>query len=264
MARSSGQAFPSAGVLVAAIVAALLAVILMQLYISNEIRSVTGNAFEVLQLRANVKSGDEIRESHLTQARVPAAFEKAFERALRAEERNLVINQKAPRNMYEGEVLYAPMFKVDTAESLHNIIDVRKGYELVSIPVDKDTSVGGQLQPGSYVTVRGIFEQTPDDKKEDLEVVTVLNNVRVATIDGSAQVLPAARRGKYDRIGIELKPDQADLLLELLLKEHRNRFQITLPSQPDVDVRVEPKINQDVVRKYLGRDADAIPGSLFP
>jgi Flp pilus assembly protein CpaB len=236
----------------------------MQLYISNEIRSVTGNAFEVLQLRSKVKAGDVIRGSDLTEAEVPAAFEKAFERALRAHERSLVINQRAPRNMNEGEVLYAPDFKVDTAESLHDIIDVRKGYELVSIPVDKDTSVGGQLQPGSYVTIRGIFEESPDDKKEDLEVVTVLNNVRVATVDGSAQVLPAARRGKYDRIGVELKPDQADLLLELLLKEHRKRFQITLPPQPDVDLKVEPKINQDVVRKYLGRDAGTIPGALFP
>jgi Flp pilus assembly protein CpaB len=263
MARSRGQTFPSAGVLVAAIVAALLAVVLMQLYISSQVASVKGSAFEVLQLTADLPAGEPIRGSHIREVEVPSAFEEAFERALKSNEKHLVLNKEAPRQMYAGEVLYAPTFMID-ADTLRDMVNVRKGFELVSIPVDKDTSVRGQLQPGSYVNIRAVFDKDPEPREEDLETLEVLSAVRVATIDGSTLPLPPRSQGKYEQVGIELKPDQVTLLLQVMNVMHEKEFMLTMPNQPDVDLRVEPKVNPLVVDKYIREGAATGTGAGLP
>ncbi len=207
----------------------------------------TRGSIQVLQLARDLRRGEPIRASHLRDVEVPSTFEEAFERALKSNEKHLVLNRKAPRQMYAGEVLYAPTFMID-ADTLRDMVNVRKGYELLSIPVDRDLSVREPLRPGSYVVLRGVFDTNPDESTEDLKTLTVVEDARIVTIDGSTGRLARFTRGRYDQVGVELTSAQVNQLLNVMHRMHSKRFILTLPRQPERDVVLTATVQPEVLQ----------------
>jgi Flp pilus assembly protein CpaB len=238
---------PSAGILLAAVLCGFVAALLVNIYISHEIAKYSKGSLRVLQLREDVAAGDVIREKHLKEAEVPAAFKDAFKTALAPDKHKyMIVNRlKAPRRMYRDQILYAADFSLEDA-SLADVITVRKGYELVVIPVEKDATLGQQLQPGSYVTVYADFPLDTDKKvKKTLEVI---RSVQVRTIDGSTQPLAKDRRAAYETVGLELKPSQVRQLLQIRNAMLSKRFTLTLPNQPDQAYGAEPEVSPEALR----------------
>jgi Flp pilus assembly protein CpaB len=246
MAQSSRSSLlPSAGVLLAAVICGGVAAFLVNIHISREIAKYSRGALYVLQFREEVAAGDTIRERHLKVTDVPAAFRDAFRQALKRGDEQLVVGRRAPRRMRQDEIVFGPDF-VGDERSLTDTITVRKGYELVVIPADKDTSLGSQLLPGSYVTVSA--ELYVDEAHKMKNTFEVIRNVQVRTIDGSVQPLPKDRRASYETVGIELKPSQVRQLLQIRNAMVSKRFMLTLPPQPEQAYGADPEVNPEVLR----------------
>jgi Flp pilus assembly protein CpaB len=254
------QWIPSGGVLAVAIGAALVAAILVNVYIGHVRSQYEAGSKQFFRLHDKVDKGSPIQERNLDRVRIPHLLEidKAFEKVAQDDENGrLLIGRKAPRNMAAGEFLLFYEFK---EEGAGEITHISKGYELVTIPINADNPFGQQLQPGGYVNIRGEFEVGSDPKKSEVKVMTVLENVQVKALGGSAE--PVAQRARnYDNIQIMVRSTQAKQLLEVQRFLKTKRFALGVTSQPDGSA-VEPEISKEVlnlIEKPRAAAAPALP-----
>jgi len=252
------QWIPSGGVLAVAIGAALVAAILVNVYIGHVRSQYEDGSKQFFQLKDRVDKGSPIQERNLTLVRIPRLLEPAFEKVAQNDSGGrLLIGRKAPRNMAPGEFLLFYEFK---EEGAGEITHIPKGYELVTIPINTDNPFGQQLQPGGYVNIRGEFEVGSDPKKSEVRVMTVMENVQVKALGGSAE--PVAQRARtYDNIQIMVRSSQAKQLLEIQRFLKTKRFALGVTSQPD-SAAVEPEISKEVlnlIEKPRTAAAPALP-----
>jgi hypothetical protein len=254
------QWIPSGGVLAVAIGAALVAAILVNVYIGHVRSQYEDGSMQFYQLKDPVDKGSPIpSERNLILVRIPRQLEPAFKMAASADDAagRMLIGRKAPRNMASGEFLWFNEFK---EEGAGEITHIPKGYELVTIPINTDNPFGQQLQPGGYVNIRGEFEVGSDPKKSELRVMTVMENVQVKALGGSAE--PVAQRARtYDNVQIMVRSNQAKQLLEIQRFLKTKRFALGVTSQPE-GTTVESEISKEVlnlIEKPRGASAPALP-----
>jgi len=253
------QWIPSGGVLAVAIGAALVAAILVNVYIGHVRSQYEEGSRQFYQLKDRVDKGSPIQERNLTLVRIPKLLEPAFKMAAGADDPagRMLIGRKAPRNMSPGEFLWFYEFK---EEGAGEITHIPKGYELVTIPISADNPFGQQLQPGGYVNIRGEFEVGSDPKRSEVKVMTVMENVQVKALGGSAE--PVALKARtYDNVQIMVRSSQAKQLLEIQRFLKTKRFALGVTSQPE-GAAVEPEISKEVlnlIEKPRGAAAPALP-----
>ncbi len=251
MARSRKQSFiPSMGVLVAAIGCAVVAAILVNLYIGSLEAKYARTVKRVLQFAKDVNAGDQIVESDLKVLPVYERYKEAFAQAVEADTVQSILGKRAPRKFNEGEVLMGGEWSQQNQEAVN--YRVKPGHELIDVPVMKDLSPGLQLQVGDFVTVYGSFDVNPDPKVENIRPFPIFESVKVGTIDGRTKAPEGRRAGSLDKIGIEITSGQVAQLLEIKEKMVDKRFTITLTARPEVAAR-EPEINPAVLRLIQGR-----------
>jgi Flp pilus assembly protein CpaB len=252
------QWIPSGGVLAVAIGAALVAAILVNVYIGHVRSQYEDGSKQFYQLKNRVDKGSPIQKNNLDTVPIPRKLEPKFKMAAQDDaDGRLLIDRKAPRNMAAGEFLWFYEFK---EEGAGEITHIPKGYELVPIPISADNPFGQQLQPGGYVNIRGEFEVGSDPKKSEVKVMTVMENVQVKALGGSAE--PVAQRARtYDTIQIMVRSSQAKQLLEIQRFLKTKRFALGVTSQPE-GTAVEPEISKEVlnlIEKPRAAAAPALP-----
>ena len=249
------QWIPSGGVLAVAIGAALVAAILVNVYIGHVRSQYEDGSKQFYQLKDRVDKGSPIQERNLAPVPIPRKLEPAFKMAAQDDaDGRLLIGRKAPRNMAPGEFLWFYEFK---EEGAGEITHIPKGYELVTIPINTDNPFGQQLQPGGYVNIRGEFEVGSDSKKSEVRVMTVMENVQVKALGGSAE--PVAQRSRtYDNIQIMVRSSQAKQLLEIQRFLKTKRFALGVTSQPE-GMAVESEISKEVLN-LIEKPRGAAPG----
>jgi len=236
------QLIPSGGVLAAAIGAGLVAAILVNIYASS-IRSQYENGSKSFYvLKDNVAAGNPIQKQNLTAVPIPKPLLPAFDKvAVTADAQgDTVIGRKAPRDLKKGTFLWFPDF-IDTGIAEER--NIPKGQEIITIRVDPNTSLGMQLQPGSYVNVRGIFDTSSDARNPRFESLDVMKNVQVRGLGG---VSAASERGRsYDNIQIVIPSVQARQMLQVQKMLQSGSFTLGEVGMPDV--KAEPKIEKEVL-----------------
>ena len=245
------ELIPSGGVLVAAIGAAVVAVILMYVYIGRVERQYTAGSIPIYVVREEmIKQGEAVREKDLRVVRIPEVFKDAFEKALRPGKDEGLLGRTTSRTLGKGQpVFYGDLYEEE--DVTEPPVEVRRGYDLLTIPVQADTSPGRQLQPNGYVRVYAIFDEDPDPRTEQRVTKEVIRNVQVRAVDGSTRPLPADRRARYDNISIMVTRDQAEKLLEIQDRMVGKSFIITVTHRPESPDELEPQINPEVLR-FLG------------
>jgi len=245
-ARTSMQLVPSTGVLIGAVLAAVVAAVLVNLYIAGVKSQYTAGAVSIFVLKEPVKEGQPLLPKQFRAVTVPAAFRDAFEKALKPGDEQMLSGKTAPRNMGEGQpIFYGDLY----AEAITELpVIVGRGYDLVTIPIQSDSA--GGLQPGGYVRIFGVFDDDPDPRKEQPATVEVLRNVQVRLVDGSAKPIPADKRARYDNISILVTEDQAKKLLQIEQVMLQKQFIITGTRRPEQMEDLEPEINREVL-KYI-------------
>ena len=251
MAKSrSTQWFPSVGVLAAAIVAALLAVFLVNVYIQSQINKYRKGAIRVLVLAEPVQQGKEVA-GKVRSVAVPEKFAEAFQTALRERDKNLLVTSRrtAPRDMARGEVLWARDFIAPAGTPPP--INVREGYQLVSLPIEPTEARNLRIQPGSFVILRAQFDDDPDPKKADPKTYVVIPSVQVRTVEGRTTFASSGGGQSYNEIGIEVRESQAHLLMRVRDVMTSKHFTIALTSRPTRTGEVDSRVSDVVVDKFL-------------
>jgi len=243
MAKSGPmQLIPSGGVLAAALGAGLVAAILINIYASS-IRSQYEDGSKLFYvLKDNVAAGNPIQEQNLDRVRIPKPILPAFEKvAVTADEQGrTVIGRKAPRDLKKGMFLWFSDY-IDIG--IGEVRNIPKNHEIITIRVDPNTSLGVQLQPGSYVNIRGLFDTSSDPRNPRYESLDVMKSVQVRSLGGSLGA-PEKNRS-YDNIQIVIPSVQARQMLQVQKMLQSGFF--TLGEVGTPDTVLEPKIEKEVL-----------------
>jgi hypothetical protein len=152
-----------------------------------------------------------------------------------------VKDKKAPRLLKKDTFLWFPDF-IDTG--IAAIAKIPPGCEMITIRIDPNASLGPQLQPGSYVNIRGLFNIGSDPRNPTYKPYDILKNVQVRAIGGST-VAPEKSRS-YDNIQIVIPSPQARLMLEVAKMQQSGYFTVGVVETPE-GTGLEPKIEKDVL-----------------
>jgi Flp pilus assembly protein CpaB len=243
--QSPMQWIPSGGVLAAAIGAGLLAAILINVYASNIRSQYEDGSQSFYILTDDVAAGTQIQERNLKSLRIPKQLlppiSDAFKQAVTADDRGrmTVVGRKAPRLLKKDTFLWFPDF-IDTG--IVGIAKLPPGHELISIRIDPNTSLGAQLQPGSYVNIRGLFNISSDSRNPQFTPYDVMKNIQVRAIGG---LTTAPEKGRsYDTIQIVIPSSQAKLMPEIQKLVQTGAFTVGIVEEGAAG---EPKIEKEVL-----------------
>jgi Flp pilus assembly protein CpaB len=246
MAKSSAsQWIPSGGVLAVAIGAGLLAAILVNVYLGVVKSQYEYGSKTFFVLKENVDMGNPIQQRSLEAQQIPKPLLPAFEaaKAIAADEKGMtIIGRKAPRDLKKGTFLWWPDFIATEAGTEANI---PKGYERITVRVDPTSSLGQQLQPGSYVNIRGLFDINNDLRNPNVQSLDVIKNVQVRGINGTPG--GTALRGEITNIQILVPTAVAKQLLQIQGMLKSRDFAIGEVPTPEATSTSEPKIEKEVL-----------------
>ena len=240
--RKQNPWLPSGGVLVVAVVSAVLAAILVNVYLSYVKSSYEEGAKAYLQLKRDVAKGKVIEVADVRVVRIPRPLLEtgAFEYAIEAGERDsLVRGNKARRKMYEGEFLFSFDFLSDSGE--RDIEPPPQGYEMMTIRITPDPL----LRPGAYVTIRGRFDLDPDEKKERIEPLDVLYNVQIKAVGGVTSGESTKRAA--DNLQIVLRQSMVKQLQQIREVMYAKQFVVTTAAPPPGVGRTDAKFGTEVL-----------------
>ena len=238
------QLIPSGGVLAAAIGAGLLAAVLINLYAGNIRTQYELGSQSFYILTEDVAAGNPIQERNLKAIQVPKPLLPAFVQAVTADDRGrmTVKDKKAPRLLKKDTFLWFPDFIDSNISGL--AVKIPPGYEMITIRIDPNASLGPQLQPGSYVNIRGLFNIGSDLRNPTYKPYDILKGVQVSAIGGST-VAPEKSRS-YDNIQIVIPSTQARLMLEVAKMQQSGYFTVGVVETPEI-TGPDPKIEKDVL-----------------
>jgi hypothetical protein len=254
------QLFTSRWLLLAGVVCAVLAAVVVNLYLGSIKSQYESGTFHVVQVTRDVPPNGKVTQEDVRQVPVPPGFEEAFKQAFKGrDDMNFFIGGKpCRRRLNQGDILFYADF-VDV-QGAPEPVRPPAGYEYMSLPILKDSSPGMQLQPGSFVAVRGRFDVNPGGKQRDFETFTVISCIQAQTLDDSKEPTTS---GNYSRVGVFVKREQVKLLSDILGKAEARKLMITLTSMPPGGRAVEPEIDGALVRLVQTGKADA-PDLLQP
>lgn len=245
--RQQNPWIPSGGVLVVAVIAAVVAAILVNVYIGYKESQYEQGAVAFVQMKRDVAKGKPIEGGDIRARRIPKPLldEGAFVKAVRwADMDSLVLKQKARRNLYEGEFLFYTDFL--PGGGVPTLEELPRGYEMMTIDIRPEPL----LQPGAFVTIRGAFDTNPDQKKEDIEIMDVLYNIQVKAVAGSSEPVEEKRRAA-DNVQIMLRQTQVRQLLQIKEALYTKHFVVSLSPSP-MGAAGEPKF-ADMILDHLAR-----------
>ncbi len=249
MAKTTeAQWIPSGGVLAVAIGAALVAAILVNLYVGYARSAYENGAKDYLVLKTAVGRNDPIQETNLVGVKVPKKLESQFTLAIVNDPagRAVIVGKKAPRNLSAGEFLWYPEF---TNDLQGQVFQIPPDCEIVTIMINPQP-LGQQLQPGGYVALHGEFNysSSKDTSRADWRPLVVMDSVQAKALGGSTEPV-AVKARTYDNIQIMLKKSQVQELMQIIefAKDHR----FTLGVVANQEVNANPPVFTKDIRDFM-------------
>jgi len=243
MSKSAESWVPSGGVLAVAIASALVAAILINLYMSHVKSAYENGAKTVLQVKDAVEANTPIQDSNLKEVKIPVPLLGAFEKAIKAEDRQSLVKKKSPHKLYADQILFYYDF-LDTG--IAEPERVKPGFELISINIQQVSSHVTLLQPGAYVKLYLEPGDSADPKRMEITDTTpIMDNVQVRAVGGSTAPRTEGKRDA-DEIEIQVKSDQVMPLVQLQNLTRTKRFYVTvLPSASSTTATIDPVITPE-------------------
>ncbi|MCX5683289.1 MAG: hypothetical protein NT049_06355 [Planctomycetota bacterium] len=241
MAKASPmQWIPSGGVLAAAIGAGLLAAILINIYAGNIKSQYELGSMSFFQLTEDVAAGNQIQETKLRPVRIPKPLLPAFAQAVTADDRGrmTVVGRKTPKLLKKDTFLWFPDF-IDTG--IVSPTKIPPNYEMITVRIDSNTSLGSQLQPGSYVNLRGLINVSSDTRNPMYKPFDVMKSVQVRAIGGLTSTPEKGRAP--DNLQIVIPSSQAKLMPEIQKLVQSGALTVGLVEEGTAG---EPKIEKEV------------------
>jgi Flp pilus assembly protein CpaB len=239
-------------VLVAAALA-IVAVVLLNLYIVAVKRQNQSKMLTRYELLATLRPGEKLQAKDLKPVKVPEQFEQAFSRFISDADIALKFGQTVRRPAYSGELLAYDVFKEAQGADLDQ--EITPGFRLYALPVNSRGIIGG-LRPGMFVDIEAPFHAAGGGGEGTPIVLPIMERVKLKTVGGRSIADEAAgeaarRAGSFQTVGIEVTPQATDKLsmiqkmavgeFELILRNPADDRLIKIPN-PDPDTFINPAV----------------------
>jgi len=185
MAEKSDNPFTNVRLMVTGIIFGVIAAALAYYYINKKVVEATGNPVAVCYLKKNLLVSETLTRDHVKAVEVPGQYAKAATRLVKYGELHRFVDSPPFRNMFEGEPLSVFDFPESRAEARQ--VKLEPGTVIRSLQIDSKTQPGKALHLGDLVSLTGNirFSDARAGTKADIETLTILDKVRVRTINGS-------------------------------------------------------------------------------
>ncbi len=226
----------SAKLLIAAIALAVLAVVLMNLYVAAARRSIATSEFPVFRLLVRKNPGQRLAERDVQRIAVPNKFEDTFAGAIGANDQGqpLRIGDTFTRPVEPQDILLERHF--DALGEDESRLLIKKGWRGKALPVDAQ-SLPDPLRPEMWVDLEAPFRGAGNL----VQVWPVMERVRVVSV-GRTSIVDERRGSRsssgVSKITLEVRPEEASQL-EALQTIVAGNFSIHLRRTDDL---ARPKI----------------------
>ncbi len=210
-----GTTPPSGRLVVVALLLAVAAVIVVNLYIYGVRQSVREGEFQFFRLRVAKDVGDILAAEDVERVAVPESYRDAFRDAVEPNSAGepLRLGDPFTRSAEQGEPLTTRMFDDLTGDASRRLIS--PGFRGVSLPVVS------QRLPDPLKAEMRVDILAPVRGPAGREILPVMENVRVVSV-GSRNIVDESRTGEsrgastnFETLTIEVRPDEAVLLGEI-------------------------------------------------
>jgi Flp pilus assembly protein CpaB len=252
MSQLSGPQNPQSGtrLVVIAVAVAVVAVILMNVYVSMARREAREGEFIVYRLNRAVQAGDRLNERDVEAVAVPQRFRSAFANAVDADGLTTRVGSAFERAANSSDVLTYDLFVAPEGDELDRLVG--RDMRLVALQVNS-SSLPGTLRPGMFVDIEAPFasQGALPNVLPVMERVKVLAVGRRSVVDQSSGSGSSrgGSMGSYSTISIEVTPQQATEL-SMVQKIAAGDFELHLRNPGDMGTPKIPTggINPEVLR----------------
>lgn len=205
----------SGKLVVVALVLAIMAVLLVNLYIFYVQQASKPNEITVYRLKFRVRPGEKLTRKMIEPLKVNEAYREALGQPLNEKGIENRLGQLFARNARQGQVLTSGLFDANDLQRLDMEID--QGKRSIALPVESRI-LPGALREGVYVDIAAPFT-TPNGSTQ---ILPVMENVQVmvagtnSVIDEEESLtLSAVPRSDFRRIDIQVTPAEAIQLSQI-------------------------------------------------
>ncbi|HAI11629.1 MAG TPA: hypothetical protein DCM28_07980 [Phycisphaerales bacterium] len=235
---------------IAAVVLAVLAVILTNIYIMQIRNENKLASFPVYILQVSMSSGDRLRKRDIREVRVPdtPTFREAFDEQMGAMDETglrVRLDQKEPlqRTAHAGEILLFRHFTSPDSTAIDQ--NIARGKRLKVLSINSKT-VPGALRLGMFVDLEAAF-----NTQSGVQVLPVMERVKVIALGSATSYEASSSRmsqSRFSSITVEVTPDQATQM-NLIERVMIGNFDLTVRNPGDTELSKIPSggINPTVV-----------------
>lgn len=222
--------------LIAGVCLGILAIVLVELYVSQAIESFQEDpgAVKLVKFVQDVQPNRKFSPEMVEIVRLPDGYQEALQGTVKPGELPVVIDKVIPRGAKTGQFLLWSMFKQDEGrpELIQNVIPV--GMRVVPIPLDKYSGAGGWIQPGDTVDLVGTFSRAGAVGEQTQETWVFLEKVKVVATGGRTGYMKSIEEGgprEYGDISVLVTPANALKIVYAL--EHSSTIRALLRNPQD-------------------------------
>ncbi|MEM7578168.1 MAG: RcpC/CpaB family pilus assembly protein [Planctomycetota bacterium] len=238
----------STKLLIVAVVLAILAVVLVNLYVAASRRSIQSDEFVVFRMDVQKSPGDVLQPDDASPVRVPMSLRESFAGAVAANAAGTAparVGDPMTRPVEPGDILEARHFDLQTQDETRLLI--RSGMRGIAIPVQSQ-SLPDPIRPEMLVDIEAPFR----GRAGRVRVMPVMEMVRVVAV-GTTNIVDERRGGGggsgVSKITLEVTPDHASDL-EFILSQVAGEFRVHTrnPSDTERPKIGSPGVNPDVMK----------------
>ena len=206
--------------IIAALVAGLVAIVLLNVYVEDVRRSLEPATTRVLVAATDLRPGTIVEGKDIAMAVRPTEALPAL--AVKWEERSLYLGQSLEFPVQPGDYILASYFGAPgtAAQRLSEKVDAASNERALTIPVSAETSLERSLRPDDRIDLLLTYSiadtggatappARPASTAPRLVTTPLLENVSVLATGKFGQVT----RGDYSTITVRVSPDEAKVLI---------------------------------------------------
>ena len=248
--------------LIVSLILGVLAVVVYYLHEWSLQKRLRGETVRVLKWNRDMAAGEEVVEADFSIVDVSSSIANQVEGLVKENDKAFLIGAHLNRNVRKGDfVRYKDILesRVRTPDQ-----DITLGMRALTIPIDPNYSPGEVIRVGSRVDLLGVVAL----KGKPPRAYTLVKNLRVLAVGGvSEKPQPLSVTGKARRYGatrrvyrsvtVEVKPELAEKLVDLLLRIRGKVWVVVRnPAEPlkpndfkGINPEVEPILSQPLPSK---------------
>lgn len=148
------------------LIMAVIAVLMVKTYISNQKAKATKNLDLVTVVVAGktILRGEALSESNLKKGQFPEKY--VGEREVRADNVSMILGKKALNNLEEGKPVLWSDVELEKSEGFASVI--KPGMRAVTVPVSSLSSISNMIRPGSRVDLLLTFDKSRIEAKGEV------------------------------------------------------------------------------------------------